>query len=76
MSLGAQLAALKSADYQTIAALDGGPAAESFESHGLNPCLPAKYSYNVAPVAAQTPVFGGIEQIRRLAPGSDNGLQV
>ena len=48
----AQLAALEGADYQTIAALDRGPAAEGFESHRLIPCLPAKYSYNVAPAAA------------------------
>ena len=44
--------ALEGAYDETIAALGGGPAAESFESHGLNPCLPAKYSYNVAPAAA------------------------
>jgi hypothetical protein len=33
--LGAELGALEYADYQAIAALFGGPAAESFESHVL-----------------------------------------
>ena len=51
-SLDTQLAALEGPYDETIAPLDGGPAAESFKSHGLNPCLPAKYSYNVAPAAA------------------------